>query len=71
VECYCFKLFWGKHCHVTEVSKRGAKFTKKSTNFNISMTGIDIAGLLDLNDTIDVFNEQDGYICTFTGREVL
>jgi hypothetical protein len=35
------------------------------------MTGIDIAGLLDLNDTIDVFNEQDGYICTFTGREVL
>jgi hypothetical protein len=80
VECYCFKLFRGKHCHVTEVLswdsphgdlKRGAKFTKKSTNFNISMTGIDIAGLLDLNDTIDVFNEQDGYICTFTGREVL
>jgi hypothetical protein len=46
--------------------KRGAKFTKKSTNFNISMTGTDIAGLLDLNDTIAVFDDKGSYICTFT-----
>jgi hypothetical protein len=75
-----FKQFWGKHCHVTEVLswesphgdlKRGAKFTRKSTNFNISMTGTDISGLLDLNDTIDVRDDNGTYICTFTGREVL
>jgi hypothetical protein len=75
-----FKQFWGKHCYVTEVLtwdsphgdlKRGAKFTKKSTNFNISMTGTDVAGFLDLNDTIAVYDDEGNYICTFTGREVL
>jgi hypothetical protein len=75
-----FKQFWGKHCHVTEILtwesphgdlKRGGKFTKKSTNFNISMTGTDIQGFLDLNDSIAVYDEKGNYICSFTGREVL
>jgi hypothetical protein len=35
------------------------------------MTGTDISGLLDLNDTIDVRDDNGTYICTFTGKEVL
>jgi hypothetical protein len=35
------------------------------------MTGTDVAGFLDLNDTIAVYDDKGNYICTFTGREVL
>jgi hypothetical protein len=51
--------------------KRAAKFAVKSTNYNASMTSIDVHGFLDLNDIIFARKPNGTAIRTFTGRECL
>ena len=75
-----YNKWWGSHAHPTEGVdwqsspgdiKRAAKFAVKTTNYNASMTSIDVYGFLDLNDTIDAKRPDGTIIRTFTGRECL
>ncbi len=58
-----FNQWWGSHAHPTEGVdwqsppgdiRQAAKFAVKTTNYNASMTSIDVYGFLDLNDSIQV-----------------
>ena len=75
-----YKQWWGLHAHPTEGVdwqstpgdiKRAAKFAVKTTNYNASMTSIDVLGFLDLNDTIEAKKLDGSIIRRFTGRECL
>lgn len=75
-----YKRWWGSHAHPTEGVdwqsppgdiKRAAKFAVKTTNYNASMTSIDVYGFLDLNDLIEVKKPDGSIIKSLTGREVL
>ena len=75
-----YKRWWGSHAHPTEGVdwqsppgdiRRAAKFAVKTTNYNASMTSIDVYGFLDLNDTIEVKKPDGSIIKSLTGREVL
>ena len=75
-----YKKWWGSHAHPTEGVdwqsppgdiRRAAQFAIKTTNYNASMTSIDVYGFLDLNDSIQVKKPDGTIIKTMTGREVL
>lgn len=75
-----YSQWWGTHAHPTEGVdwqsppgdiKRAAKFAVKTTNYNASMTSIDVYGFLDLNDTIQATKPDGSIIKTLTGRECL
>jgi hypothetical protein len=51
--------------------KRAAKFAIKTTNYNASMTSIDVLGFLDLNESIEVKKPDGTVIKELTGRECL
>jgi hypothetical protein len=75
-----YNQWWGLHAHPTEGVdwqsspgdiRRAARFAVKTTNYNASMTSIDVYGFLDLNDTIQVRKPDGTVIRSMTGREVL
>ena len=75
-----YNQWWGSHAHPTEGVdwqsppgdiKRAAKFAVKTTNYNASMTSIDVFGFLDLNDSIQARKPDGTIIRSFTGRECL
>ena len=75
-----YNQWWGSHAHPTEGVdwqsppgdiRRAAKFAVKTTNYNASMTSIDVYGFLDLNDSIQVRKPDGSIIKSMTGREVL
>ena len=75
-----YSQWWGTHAHPTDGVdwqsppgdiKRAAKFAVKTTNYNASMTSIDVFGFLDLNDVIHATKPDGTIIKTFTGRECL
>jgi hypothetical protein len=51
--------------------RRAAKFAVKTTNYNASMTSIDVYCFLDLNDSISLFKPDGTVLQSFTGRECL
>ena len=75
-----YSQWWGTHAHPTEGVdwqsspgdiRRAAKFAVKTTNYNASMTSIDVFGFLDLNDIIHARKPDGTIIRSFTGRECL
>jgi hypothetical protein len=73
------KDWWGQHVHPSEVvdydsapgdCHRFEKISKRSLNFNASLTSLEVHGFLNLCDKIDVF-KGDVYIASLTGRDVL
>jgi hypothetical protein len=73
------KDWWGQHVHPSEVvdydsapgdCHRFEKISKHSLNFTASLTSLEVHGLLNLCDKIDVF-KGDVYIASLTGRDVL
>jgi hypothetical protein len=75
-----YRQWWGPHAHPTEGVdwtstpgdiKRAAKFAVRTTNYNASMTSIDVHGFLDLNDVITIRKPDGMPIKTSTGRECL
>jgi hypothetical protein len=75
-----FKKWWGIHAHPTEGVdwqsspgdiRRAAKFAVKTTNYNASMTSLDVFGFLDLNDTVTLKKPDGTIIKELTGRECL
>ena len=75
-----YNQWWGSHAHPTEGVdwqsppgdiRRAARFAVKTTNYNASMTSIDVYGFLDLNDTIQVRKPDGTVVRSMTGREVL
>jgi hypothetical protein len=75
-----YNQWWGTHAHPTEGVdwqstpgdiKRAAKFAVKTTNYNASMTSINVFGFLDLNDVIHATKPNGSIVRTFTGRECL
>ena len=68
-----YESMWG--IHVTEVLdwdpspeeiKRYLKFMKKSTNYNTSMMCMDVYGVLDLNNSIDIHKSFGEVFCRLT-----
>ena len=75
-----YKKWWGSHAHPTEGVdwqstpgdiKRAAKFAIKTTNYNASMTRIDVLGFLDLNNSIEIKKPDGIIIRELTGMECL
>ena len=75
-----YSKWWGSHAHPTEGMdwqsppgnvRRAAKFAVKTTNYNASMTNIDVYGFLDLNDSISLFKPDGTVLRSVTGRECL
>jgi hypothetical protein len=75
-----YRQWWGTHAHPTEGVdwnstpgdiKRAAKFAVKTTNYNASMTSIDVYGFIDLNDIITLRKKDGSPLRTMTGRECL
>jgi len=75
-----YSKWWGHHAHPTEGVdwqsspgdiRRAAKFAIKTTNYNASMTSMDVFGFLDLNDVIEVKKPNGTVAKLLTGRECL
>jgi hypothetical protein len=73
------KDWWGQHVHPSEVvdydsapgdCHRFEKISKRSLNFNASLTSQEVHGLLNLGDKIDVY-DGDKFMAALTGRDVL
>jgi hypothetical protein len=75
-----YSKWWGNHAHPTEGVdwqsspgdiRRAAKFAVKTTNYNASMTSIDVFGFLDLSKVIEVKKPGGTVAKLLTGRECL
>ena len=74
-----FKEYWGPHVHPTECLtyesspgdiKRCERLAGQSLNYNYSLTGSEMDGYRNLNNTVTI--EKDGEVlATLTGRECL
>jgi hypothetical protein len=74
-----FKDEWGQHVHLTEVvdyesapgdCHRFEKFSKRSLNFNASLTSLELHGFLNLCNTIDIVKEGR-LIASLSGKDCL
>jgi hypothetical protein len=73
------KDWWGQHVHPSEVvdyesapgdCHRFEKISKRSLNFNASLTSQEVHGLLNLSNKIDVYS-GDKFIASLSGRDIL